>query len=158
MPADTTFTSQVNGALELLQSANDTFTNTYSTQVSNSASSDEQVKSLQASVKTLKAKLANIKKVSDTYDREYLDRVSVTPIGGFWRTRGVSTLQDWVLLIFFSIYGILSLGFAVSVFMNSSMGQYRTNTRRTPLFNALMVLGAAFSMGIMITGVLVRFA
>jgi hypothetical protein len=158
MPADPTFTSQVNGALSLLQSANDTYTNTYSTQTSNTASSEEQVKTLQGTVKTLKAKLANIKKVSDTYDREYLDRVSDTPIGGFWRTRGVSTLQDWVLLIFFVMYGVLSLAATVIVFLNSSMGSYKSNTPRTPVFNALMVLGAAFSMGVMITGVLVRFA
>jgi len=131
----------------MLRSVNDIFTNTYSTQVSNSANSIAQLTGLQQNVTTLKARLANVKKVSDTYDREYQDRIVDKPLSGFWRSRGVTTLQDWVLFLFFVVYTAVSLTL-VSIAFGTQGGA----------FNAFVVFAAAFSMGVMITAVIVRFA
>jgi len=85
--------------------------------------------------------------VSDTYDREYLDRVSDKPITGFWQARGVSTLQDWVLFFFFTIYGIISLGlFFLVISMSDS-----------PVYAGGMIAISSIGIGIMITAVLIRF-
>jgi len=148
MAPDPTFTSQLISAQTMLQSVNDVFTNTYSTQISNSASSSTQLAGLQQNVTMLKARLANVKKISDTYDREYQDRVVDKPLSGFWRSRGVTTLQDWVLFFFFVIYAVLSLFFAGIAFTSSPNG----------IFNGFMVLATSFSLGVMITAVIVRFA
>jgi len=96
----------------------------------------------------LKARLANVKKISDTYDREYQDRVVDKPLSGFWRSRGVTTLQDWVLFFFFVIYAVLSLFFTGVAFTTST----------NPIFNSFMILATSFSLGVMITAVIVRFA
>jgi hypothetical protein len=148
MAPDPNFLSQVLSLQKLLQSTRDTYNNTYVTQLSNSGSSNVQLTGLEQTLVQLRAKLANVRKISDTYDREYLDRLADKPLNSFWRLRGVSTLQDWVLLIFFFIYGIISLSLVVGVVMFSS----------APLFNGVMLLGASFSLAIMIVGVIVRFA
>jgi len=107
-----------------------------------------QLSGLQENLVQLRAKLASVRKISDTYDREYLDRMADKPLNSFWRLRGVSTLQDWVLLVFFFIYGIITLTLVVMVVMFS----------KAPVFNGVMLLGTALALGIMITGVIVRFA
>jgi hypothetical protein len=148
MAPDPNFLSQVLSLQKLLESTRDTYNNTYSTQLSNSGSSNVQLTGLEQTLVQLRAKLANVRKISDTYDREYLDRLADKPLNSFWRLRGVSTLQDWVLLIFFLIYGIISLSLVVAVVMFSS----------APVFNGVMLLGASFSIAVMIVGVIVRFA
>lgn len=70
------------------------------------------------------------------------------PLNSFWRLRGVSTLQDWVLIVFFFIYGIISLTLVVMVVM---LG-------KSPVFNGFMLLAVSIILGIMIMGVIVRFA
>ena len=148
MAPDPNFLSQVLSLQKLLQSTTDSYNNTYTRQVSNAGSSNAQLTGLEGNLVQLRAKLANVRKISDTYDREYLDRLTDKPLNSFWRLRGVSTLQDWVLLVFFLIYGIICLTLVLMVFMFS----------RAPLFNGVMLLGASFSLGIMIVGVIVRFA
>jgi hypothetical protein len=142
------FTPQLTSARTMLQNIDDMFRNTYSTQISNNASSVKQLAALQQNVTTLKARLANVKKISDTYDREYQDRMNDKPLSGFWRSRGITTLQDWVLFIFFLIYAILSVSLAVIALTTSTAGG----------FNAFMILATSFSLGVMITAVIVRFA
>ena len=112
---------------------------------------------------TLKAKLASVQRVSDTYDREYLDRMADRKIS-FWQLRGITTLQDWILFFFFLLYAIVSVGIAAMVYMNSRTFNSSTGSNSgflrpmAPIFNVLMVLGAAFVIGIMITATIVRFA
>ena len=134
----------------------------YSAPNSNAATGATQDRELQTTLVNLKAKLANVKKVSDTYDREYLDRMADRKIS-FWQLRGITTLQDWVLFFFFLLYTIVSLGLASMIYMNSS-GFTSTNSSSrffrpmSPLFNVVMLLGSAFVIGIMITATIVRFA
>ena len=148
MAPDPNFLSQVLSLQKLLQSTRDSYNNTYMRQISSAGSSNMQLSGLQENLVQLRAKLASVRKISDTYDREYLDRMADKPLNSFWRLRGVSTLQDWVLLVFFFIYGIITLTLVVMVVMFS----------KAPVFNGVMLLGTALALGIMITGVIVRFA
>jgi len=143
------FNAQATAILGLLQSTKDVYTNTYLTQMSNSQSSNSQLSSLNQNVKVLKAKLANIKNVSDTYDREYQDRMADKPLSGFWRNRGVVSLQDWVLLFFFIIYGIIAVTLTLLAFGSSSTNGF---------FNGFVVGSVAFCFGVMITATIMRFA
>lgn len=148
MAPDPNFLSQVLSLQKLLESTRDSYNNTYTRQISSAGSSNMQLSGLQENLVQLRAKLASVRKISDTYDREYLDRMADKPLNSFWRLRGVSTLQDWVLLVFFFIYGIITLTLVVMVVMFS----------KAPVFNGVMLLGTALALGIMITGVIVRFA
>jgi hypothetical protein len=148
MAPDPNFLSQVLSLQKLLESTRDSYNNTYTRQISSAGSSNMQLSGLQENLVQLRAKLASVRKISDTYDREYLDRMADKPLNSFWRLRGVSTLQDGVLLVFFFIYGIITLTLVVMVVMFS----------KAPVFNGVMLLGTALALGIMITGVIVRFA
>lgn len=144
MAGVTSFTSQVTSAQQMLQSTRDLF-DQYSVRSGSRISADSQLTGLQQNIAVLKAKLANVKKVSDTYDREYQDRMADKPLSGFWISHGVSTLQDWILLIFFLLYAIVSLFFVVMVSTKS-------------LFYGFMVLASSFIFGVMISATLMRFA
>ena len=143
MPSDTKDT-----LLGTLNSIKDRY-DRYNELKQSSGTSIKQNTGLQDTLTTLKSKLANVKRVADTYDREYLDRVADKPLSGFWQSRGVSTLQDWILLLFFFMYTIISLGLVFLVI---------TAADRSALFNGFMILSFAFSLGVMLTVVIVRFA
>jgi hypothetical protein len=69
------------------------------------------------------------------------------PLGGFWISRGVSTLQDWVLLSFFALYTFITIGLIILAVMNTTY----------PLMYVVFISLISFVMGIMIAAVLVRF-
>jgi hypothetical protein len=141
------FIQQATTIDRLLTEVNDLYTNTYSRQVSGSGNSHTQLEELDNEVVSLKAKLERLKTVSDTYDREYLDRMEEKPLGGFWISRGVSTLQDWVLLSFFALYTFITIGLIILAVMNTTY----------PLMYVVFISLISFVMGIMIAAVLVRF-
>jgi hypothetical protein len=104
--------------------------------------------SLQAQVLTLKAKLANVKKSGDTYDREFMDR-SGKPTGrGIFGSRGVTTLQDWLFFLFFLSYAIISLSVLIFTVMMS----------REKIYAGLMVFIVTLVFGVMMSAVIMRFA
>jgi len=142
-----TFIEEATTIDRLLTEVNDMYTNTYSRQVSGSGNSHTQLGELDNEVVSLKAKLERLKTVSDTYDREYLDRMEEKPLGGFWISRGVSTLQDWVLLSFFALYTFITIGLIILAVMNVTY----------PLMYVVFISLISFVTGIMIAAVLVRF-
>ena len=146
MTTKAAFIEQATTINRLLTAVDDLYTN-YSRQVSGSGNSHTQLGELGNEVVSLKAKLERLKTVSDTYDREYLDRMEEKPLGGFWRSRGVSTLQDWVLLSFFVIYTFITIGLIILAVMNVTY----------PLMYVVFISLISFVMGIMIAAVLVRF-
>jgi hypothetical protein len=147
MTTKAAFIEQATSIDRLLTEVNDLYTNTYSRQVSGSGNSHTQLGELGNEVVSLKAKLERLKTVSDTYDREYLDRMEEKPLGGFWRSRGVSTLQDWVLLSFFVIYTFITIGLIVLAILNTTY----------PLMYVVFISLISFVIGVMIAAVLVRF-
>lgn len=146
MRTNAAFIEQATSIDRLLTAVDDLYTN-YSRQVRGSGNSYIQLGELGNKVVSLKAKLERLKTVSDTYDREYLDRMEEKPLGGFWRSRGVSTLQDWVLLSFFVIYTFITIGLIILAVMNVTY----------PLMYVVFISLISFVMGIMIAAVLVRF-
>jgi hypothetical protein len=148
-PSAADFNSQATATLGLLNSTKDIYTNKYLTQNSNSKSSNSQLSSLNQQVKTLKAKLANVKNISDTYDREYQDRLVDKPLSGFWRARGIITLQDWVLFFFFVVYAIIGVGLTAIAAASSATNGF---------FNGFVVGSVAFCFGVMISATIMRFA
>lgn len=102
---------------------------------------------LQAEVESLNAKLANIKKTGDTYDREFLDRSAGRTNHSAMRRMGISTLQDWLFLIFFLAYAIIS----ICIFL------YTLSASNYNLFSSGAVLVVSVIIGIMMTAVMMRF-
>jgi hypothetical protein len=82
-----------------------------------------------------------------TYDREFQDRNALGTPFTFWKIRGVSTLQDWILFSFFVVYGLITLAFIVVAVGT----QYA-------LYNVVIVLLLSVSVAIFIMATIVRFA
>lgn len=143
-----TFNDQKTAASALLTSITDTYTNRYTTYVQGSASTAVQNSKLQTQLNALHVKLAKAKTLSDTYEREFLDRTAGKKIGGFFSSRGVNNLQDWVLLIFYTVYVLVSLGLCGIALVSS----------RSPLISVAMVISASLLIGVMMTAMIVRFA
>jgi len=131
----------------LLKSASDANDKLVDLQSSNSAATT-QAGGIRSKVTELRNKLSDAKKDAETYNQEFLDRMNNGGGVGFMKLRGVSTLQDWVLLYFYIIFGILCLcmaGLAAYVAKNSVVA-------------ASVVLAFGTLIGCLMTAVLVRFA
>lgn len=85
---------------------------------------------------------------ADTFDREYQDRLELG-LGGasFWQRRGLATLQDWALFLFYVSYGLVFL----MVFL------YTMKFSKTRGRAAVVLLAVFAILGVMITGILLRF-
>ena len=88
-----TLNEQKTAAAALLTSISDTYTNRYTTDVGGSESSVQQNNQLQTQLNALEVKLAKAKTLSETYEREFLDRSAGKKIGGFFSSRGVNNLK-----------------------------------------------------------------
>jgi hypothetical protein len=138
---------QGSGMLANLASITSLYNDKYLTLVSAVGRYSEDRAKLQDTIDSLdtKIKLKNI--TLSTYDREFLDRRASEQPYTFWRLRGVSTLQDWVLFVFFVIYGII----CATALLITLISQY-------PVYNFCLVLLSSVAIGIMITATIVRFA
>jgi hypothetical protein len=120
----------------------------YTLQVSNSTALTKQNESIQSEVANLKAKLASVNMASDTYDREFLDRTSIASPRTIFQRIGITTFQDWMILMFYVGYAILSLGFIVAAIIAS---QQKALAGISSLVLSIMV-------GMLITGIILRFS
>ncbi len=105
----------------------------------------QEQEKLAGQLSVLKAEHALIKQAADTYDKDFIDRAE-TGRGaiGFWARRGVATLQDWVLLLFFAVYGVALLTFIGYAY------KYSTRKVFTILFAAIIGPVIAVFFGAMI--------
>jgi len=142
---DAPFPARYTEALSLLNTNAPFMFAKYSQMDTSSQSVVTQNDALQSEVQLLKAKLANVKKVSDTYDREFLDRSAKKPAFGFWQSRGVNTLQDWIFLIFFVIYAVVCILIFGAVAQQTILG-------------GALVLIVSVVIGIMMSLVIMLFA
>lgn len=138
---------QGNQILPALTSIKSLYTDKYLTLRSSMGTYGAQKSELEDKIKALDTQLKLKEAAISTYEREFLDRKAVENPFTFWRLRGVSTLQDWVLFAFFAVYGIICL---------TALGA--TLFTQYPLYNLLIVLLSSFALGIMITATIVRFA
>ena len=139
---------QGSSILAKLTEVNDIYTNQYLAMASNGSSA------FLAQKRTLEEKLARMahqvsakNEIIETYDREYLDRKTHETPFSFWRLRGLSTLQDWVLFIFFFIYALICLALL-------TVTLYTQNV----VYNFIIMLIVSFSIGVILVGTIVRFA
>lgn len=107
----------------------------------------EQKQKLQDSLDAIQKQIDLKGDTIATYNREYIDRKTAETPFTFWRLRGISTLQDWVLLIFFSIYGIICLTILAA-----------TLTLGSPLYYFGLTLVGSIAIGIMMVATIARFA
>ena len=144
---DQPFPARYTTALNML---NTTTTNLYTQYVSAQTTGGNLLKQnteLQTQVTNLNAKLATIKKAGDTYDREFLDRSPTNTKRGFFNRNGISTLQDWLLFMFFVSYAFISLTILIFTVMAS----------RYKLYAGFMVFIVSFIIGVMMSAVIMRF-
>lgn len=93
---------------------------------------------------TNEKELNDLKAEADAYDRKFEEEESkLQGLGGKTRKQ---TLQEFVLLFFFVAYGL----FAVSLAVQAQITQGGNA--------ALKILGAMFFAGLLITGILIRYA
>jgi hypothetical protein len=143
------FSNQASGAamLSTLNTITSMYTDKYLTLGSSQGIYTAQKKKLEATLNSIQKQINAKNDSVNTYDRELQDRMAVSSPYNFWRTHGLSTLQDWVLFTFFFIYLLISL----FLLMLGLRSQY-------PLYAFLTVLLSSFGLGVVLVGIIVRFA
>lgn len=146
--SDSSFPARLTTATDMLNNTATNLNQQYTLQVSNSAALAKQNESIQSHVTTLKAKLASVNMASDTYDREFMDRTSIASPRTFFQRVGITTFQDWIVLMFYVSYAILSLGFIVAAVAAS---QQKALAGISSLILSIII-------GMLITGIILRFS
>ena len=139
--------AQGTAMLDMLRQIGSMYTDKYLTLGSSQGIYTAQQQKLQATLNSIKKQINEKDDAVNTYDRELQDRKMFQKPFTFWRLRGVSTLQDWVLFIFFIIYACITL-FLILLSLRS---QY-------PLYGITVVLLSAVSLAVVIMGTIVRYA
>lgn len=82
------------------------YASNYFSQMPSMTDNMRQKEKLEGQLSNLKAEHALIKQSADTYERDFLDRTETgrASTSGFFARRGISTLQDWTLFLFFATY------------------------------------------------------
>jgi hypothetical protein len=137
----TLFDSMVTNTLPTLRTQ-------YTTMVNAGTALRNQNTGLQTELRELQTKQASLQTVADTYDREFLDRGGRPPKATLWSRRGFHTFQDWLLGAFFLIYALVSLALLVYVVVYS----------KKKLQGGAIVLSVAVILGIIMVGLIARFA
>jgi hypothetical protein len=145
--ADPTFPARFLTANTMLNNTTTTLFQQYMDAKNAASALTSQNTGLQAQVTQLGAKLASIKKEADTYDREFLDRTADKKPLGVFRSRGITTFQDWILLIFFIAYGAICASLAIYAMRREGGG----------LREGFMVILVSVIVGIMMSAVILRF-
>ena len=133
--------------LDRLSKIGSMYTNQYLSVSSSQGIYTAQKKKLQETLNSLEKQIDAKNDTIRTYDQELKDRNSVSRPYTFWRLRGLSTLQDWVLFSFFVVYGLVTL-FLAGLSLGSEF----------PLYSTTIVLLSSFSLAVVIVASIVRFA
>jgi hypothetical protein len=139
--------AQGSSMLDSLSKVKSLYTDKYLTVGSSQGIYTAQKEKLVATLNNIKKQIAAKNDAISTYDRELQDRNEVGTPFTFWRIRGVSTLQYWILFSFFFVYGLITLALIVV----SARTQY-------PLYNIVVVLLCSISAAVLIMATIVRFA
>lgn len=114
------------------------------------SSSIRQRDELENEKNRLQSELANARKGAEAYDREFLDRTRAgMDKPSRTATYGISTLQDWVLFLFYISYAAATLALAIFIGMRAQSNKI--------VGVVGVLLGSAF-LGILFSLVIVRFA
>jgi hypothetical protein len=130
-----------------LNSVMGAYTNTYLSLKSSQGIYAPQITKLVDTLKSIRKQIDAKDDVINTFNQELLDRNSIKKPFTFWILRGVSTLQDWVLLAFFSVYALICFFILILAVQSENA-----------LYNAVVILLVSFCIGVVIVGSIVRFA
>lgn len=144
---DTTFPARFTTAKNMLNTTTTDVFQQYVGLQRSSSSLTGQSNTLSAELTELKAKLAGIQKQNETYDREFLDRSAGKKNYGIFRRNGITTLQDWVLFLFFVGYALICVIVLLYYVMNGQFNAYVL----------LMGITVCTIFGIMLSAVIIRF-
>jgi Flp pilus assembly protein TadB len=144
---DTTFPARYTTTKGMLDTTVTNLFQQYKAGQTASASLTNQSSVLKAELDSLNTKLTNIKKTGDTYDREFIDRSAGKNNMGFFRRRGITTLQDWLLFFFFLSYAIICI---IVIVYSTAMSTQKALTFGMTFFLSLVV-------GVMMSAVVMRF-
>ena len=136
--------------LDNLNNIGNMYTNTYLSLKNGSSGSSQntlQINKLQATLDSIQRKIDSTEDVISTYEREFKDRYELESPFTFWRKRGISTLQDWILFSFFLVYTLVCLCLVGLCFNTEYM-----------FYNIIIVTLCCFVTGILIAATIVRFA
>ena len=132
-------------AQEKLLRAQNMYNNIY---VSIRSTSDDLTHSkLAIKVAAMKSELAKMKNTTEVHDREYMDFAQSGEKPNIWQRNGLATVQDWVLFLFFTVYGLFVLGLLIAVAMSG------TNI----IAGVVSILLGALVFGIMISTIIMRY-
>jgi len=145
--ADPTFPARFSTANNMLNNTTTNLFQQYTAAKNAGTALSNQNSGLQAEVVQLGAKLAAIKKEADTYDREFLDRSADKKPPGFFSSRGISTFQDWILLIFYIAYAAICASLVI----------YAVTRPGGTFQEAFTVLLVSVVVGVMMSAVILRF-
>jgi hypothetical protein len=132
-------------AQEKLLRAQNMYNNIY---VSIRRTSDDLTHSkLAMKVAAMKLELAKMKNTTEVHDREYMDFAQSGEKPNIWQRNGLATVQDWVLFLFFTVYGLFVLGLLIAVAMSG------TNI----ISGVVSILLGSLVFGIMISTIIMRY-
>jgi regulator of replication initiation timing len=145
---DSSFPARLTVTKDMLNNTITSLFQQYMTIQNNSSEIMDQNTKLQAEVLQLNAKLAGLQSVEGTFNREFLDRSAGRGKQTFFQKHGITTLQDWILLLFFISYGVICI----------CMFAYTVYASKTKIFGGLMVLVISFIIGVLMSAVVMYFA
>jgi hypothetical protein len=106
-----------------------------------------QHSNLYAKVSAMKLELSEMKNKTEVYDRQYLDFAETGNKPTIWQLRGLSTTQDWVLFLFFTVYGLFVLGLLIAVVTSGI----------NIIIGIFSILLGALVFGILISTIIMRY-
>jgi hypothetical protein len=133
--------------LDSLNKINSMYTDKYLTLGSSQSIYTPQKQKLENTLHSIEKQIDAKNDIISTYDRELQDRNNIRRPFTFWTLRGISTLQDWVLLCFFFIYSLICL-FIMFLSLNTTY----------PFYSLFVTLLCSIVVGVIIMGTIVRFA
>jgi hypothetical protein len=132
-------------AQEKLLRAQNMYNNIY---VSMRSTTDDLTQSkLAIKVAAMQMELARMKNTTEVHDREYMDLAQSGQKPNIWQRNGLATVQDWVLFLFFTVYGLFVLGLIIAVAMSGTK----------IIMGIVGVLLGSFVFGIMISTIIMRY-
>jgi len=139
--------AQGSAMLDSLSKVGSMYTDKYLTVGSSQGIYTAQKQKLTETLNALQKQINAKNDAISTYDRELQDRNTVSSPFTFWRIRGVSTLQDWVLFFFFFVYGLISVCIMILSLSTAN-----------PIYSCAVTILCCFSLGVIMMGTIVRFA
>ena len=98
-------------------------------------------------VGAMKLELAKMKNTTEVHDREYMDLAQSGEKPNIWQRNGLATLQDWVLFLFFTVYGLFVLGLLIAVGMSG----------KNIIMGFVSIILGSLVFGIMISTIIMRY-